>query len=478
MTDPSNCGAARLTRRRVLGAGGLAAVGLGLPRLLRAEANAKPRDETNAASGGGIRPRAKACILFFMEGGPSHIDLWDMKPDAPTNVRGPFRPIQTTLSGFHVCEHLPQWARIMHHMTAIRSVSHTIVDHNASSHYMLTGQYPLRDSQLIRGPSRENAPPFGSVLAKLRPSGKPLPDYVHLPKQMFNCGHFIPGLLAGFLGDAFDPLIAGDPSVPNYEVPGLELRLPESQLDNRRLLLTDIDRGLGRVGDSPALERKDVFYEKAFSLITSPQARRAFNLGREPESVRQRYGFGVRASDVRGNGLQHLGQCLLLARRLVEAGVRLVSVWAGGQAFDGHQNHFNSLTKGLCPPTDQAFSALIEDLAARGLLDETLVVAMGEFGRTPKVGQVTSSAGATPDGRDHWPQCYTVFLAGGGVKAGYVHGASDRFGAYPSDNPVRPEDIAATIYTALGIDPRTQIYDRLNRPHSICSGEPIRDVFA
>jgi hypothetical protein len=413
-----------------------------------------------------------------MEGGPSHIDLWDMKPDAPSHVRGPFQPIQTTLPGFHVCEHLPQWVRIMRYMTAIRSVSHSIVDHNASSYYMLTGQYPMRDSQLIRGPSPENAPPYGSVLAKLRPSGKPLPDYVHLPKQMFNCGHLIPGVMAGFLRDEYDPLIAGDPSAADYQVPGLELRLPDAEFDIRRRLLNDIDRGLGRLSDSRALERKDVFYQKAFSLITSPQARRAFNLSEEPDSVRQRYGFGVRASDVRGNGLQHLGQCLLLARRLVEAGVRLVSVWAGGQAFDGHRDHFTSLTKGLCPPTDQAVSALIEDLADRGLLDETLVVAMGEFGRTPKVGQITSSAGATPDGRDHWPNCYTVFLAGGGMKAGCVFGASDRFAAYPSDNPVRPEDIAATIYTALGIDPRIQIYDRLNRPHSICSGEPIRDVFA
>ncbi len=474
---PSNQhGRDRLTRRRLLSVGSNTALGLGLPQLLSAEANGRPPEAVTRADAG-QSPRAKSCILFFMEGGPSHIDLWDMKPEAPENVRGPFRPIQTTLPGLHVCEHLPQWSRIMHHMTVIRSVSHTFVDHNASSHYMLTGKYPLRDSQLIRGPSRENAPPFGSVLAKLRPSGQPLPDYVHLPKEFFNCGNFIPGVLAGFLGDAFDPLIAGDPSVPNYEVPGLELRLPGSQFESRRRLLNDIDHGLGLVSDRRALERKDVFYEKAFSLITSPQARRAFNLSDEPESVRQRYGFGVRAADVRGNGLRHLGQCLLLARRLVEAGVRLVSVWAGGQAFDGHRDHFNSLVNGLCPPTDQAFSALVEDLADRGLLDETLVVALGEFGRTPKVGQITSSAGATPDGRDHWPNCYTVFLAGGGVKAGYAFGASDRFGAYPSANPVSPEDIAATIYTALGIGLTSQIHDRLNRPHTICSGEPIRDVF-
>ncbi len=179
---------------------------------------------------------------------------------------------------------------------------------------------------------------------------------------------------------------------------------------------------------------------------------------------------------VRGGGMPHLGQCMLLARRLVERGVRLVSVWAGGQAFDGHKGHYNSLVKGLCPPTDQALSALIEDLAERGMLEDTLVACLAEFGRTPKLGQVTSSAGATPDGRDHWPHCFTILFAGGGTKRGYVHGASDRLAAYPTDKPVTPQDVAATIYTALGVDPRHRIRDRFSRPTTLADGEVISDL--
>jgi hypothetical protein len=413
-----------------------------------------------------------------MEGGPSHIDLWDMKPHAPAQVRGIYDPIATSLPGFQVAEKLPQLARVAHHLTVVRSVSHTFVDHNASSYYILTGQVPLKESQLIRGPSGDNAPPYGSVLAKLRPTSQPLPDYVHLPKRMFNCGNFIPGVLSGFLGDRYDPLIAGDPSQPSFEVPGLEQRFSQEHFDRRRALLSDLDHSLARIGDSAALDRMDTFYSRAFSLITAPAARKAFRIEDEPDSVRKRYGMGKRVDGVRGNGLPHLGQSMLLARRLVEAGVRLVTVWAGGQAFDGHTNHFNALTQALCPPTDQALSALIEDLHERGLLDETLVVALCEFGRTPKLGQITSSAGATPDGRDHWPNAYTILLAGAGVKAGSVFGATDQMGAYPTENPVGPVDVAATIYTLMGLDPHTRIYDRLNRPHHLANGQPIQGVMA
>jgi hypothetical protein len=295
---------------------------------------------------------------------------------------------------------------------------------------------------------------------------------------MFNCGNFIPGVLAGFLGDAYDPFIAGDPSRPEYKVPGLEQRLSDSQFHQRRSLLEQIDRGAGRLRDNRAMDRMDTFYEKAFSLITNPKARDAFQIHKEPEAVRRRYGLPKPVSEVRGGGMPHLGQCLLLARRLIERGVRLVTIWAGGQAFDGHQNHFPSLTKGLCPPTDQAVSALIEDLAERGMLDETLFIALSEFGRTPKLGQITSSAGANVDGRDHWPHAYTILLAGAGLEAGLVYGATDRFAAYPTENAVSPGDIAATIYTLMGIDPRTRLYDHLNRPHTIGPGEPILDLFA
>lgn len=466
-----------LTRRNMIEAGSMAALNLSLPGLLRADdAQRRSLRSTTASAAARIPAAAKSCILFFMEGGPSHIDLWDMKPDAPDQIRGIYSPIDTSLPGLRICDQLPQLATRMHHFATVRSVSHRIVDHNASTYYMLTGQTPFRDGQLIRGPGRDNAPPFGSVLSKFRPTGQALPDYVHLPKRMFNCGHFIPGVLAGFLGDRYDPFIAGDASRADYEVPGLERRVPDGRLNRRRHLLHDVDRALGTLGADRALDRLDTFYDKAFSLITSAEARRAFRIQDETESTRRRYGLPRKVEGVRGGGLPHLGQSMLLARRLVEAGVRLVSVWAGGQAFDGHRNHFNSLSRGLCPATDRALSALIDDLDERGLLDSTLVIALAEFGRTPKLGQITSTAGATPDGRDHWPNAYTILLAGAGVRAGMVHGATDRIGAYPTESPVSPEDVAATVYQLLGIDPHTRIRDPLNRPHTLAPGRPIAPI--
>lgn len=463
----------RYTRRQSLGAAAGAALGLSLPHLLRSEAVSGENDEVAT-----LPAKAKSCILFFMEGGPSHIDLWDMKPDAPEQIRGVFTPIETSLPGFQVCEHLPQFARIAHHLAVIRTCSHTIVDHNAASQYMLSGRPPLRDGQLIRGPSPENPPPYGSVLAKLRPTDQPLPDYVHLPKQFFNCGNYIPGVLAGILGDAYDPLIAGDASQPNFHVSGLDLKLPRNQFDSRRSLLSRMDHDLGRLSEHQSLDRMDTFYQKAFNLITSPVARRAFQIKDEPEHVRTRYGLGKHVGGVRGEGMPHLGQSFLLARRLIEAGVRLVSVWAGGQAFDGHTQHFHALKEGLCPPTDQAVSALLEDLSERGLLDETLLVAISEFGRTPKLGQITSTAGAGADGRDHWPNAFTAFFAGAGVKPGMIHGATDRLGGFPTMDPVSPEDIAATIYTLLGVNPHARIYDRFNRPHPLTEGQAVENLLS
>lgn len=458
------------TRRRCLGTVAGSALGLTLPGLLRAEETDEPAATFPA--------KAKSCILYFMEGGPSHIDLWDMKPDAPEQIRGIFSPIDTTLPGFQVCEQLPQLAKVSHHLAVVRSVSHSIVDHNAASQYMLSGRYPLRDGQLIRGPSAENPPPYGSVMAKLNPTDQPLPDYVHLPQQFFNCGNFIPGVLAGLLGDAYDPLIAGDASQPDFHVSGLERRLSDAQFDSRRTLLQRMDQDLGKLSEHRSLDRMDTFYQKAFSLITSPTARRAFKIEEEPASVRERYGLRKTVANFRGNGMPHLGQSFLLARRLIEAGVRLVSVWAGGQAFDGHTQHFNALKEALCPPTDQSVSALLEDLSERGLLEETLFVAVSEFGRTPKMGQITSTAGAGADGRDHWPNAFTAFFAGAGVKPGMIHGSTDRLGAYPTSDLVTPEDIAATIYTLLGVNPRGRIYDRFNRPHHLTDGYAIENLFS
>jgi hypothetical protein len=409
-----------------------------------------------------------------------------MKPLAPAEVRGEFQPIASTLAGVPVCEHLPLLARQMHRLALIRSVHHDVVDHNAGSYYALTGRSPVVGGKLIVADEPDNFPPYGAVLSRLTPATANLPEFVHLPDIMSNNGYDLPGERAGFLGPAYDPLVAGDPSAPGYKVPGLELpaEIPAPRLDRRRTLLDELDRSAGGPTGDPKWTGMQTHYQRAFSLLASDETQQAFELAREPASVRERYGLPDRVDRSvearKFGGLPHLGQCLLLARRLVESGVRLVTVCTGrriDQSWDTHRQHFPLLKKSLLPYADRAFSALLEDLAERGLLDETLVVAMGEFGRTPKLGQITSGAGADAAGRDHWPHCYTVLIAGGGIRPGTVYGASDAFAAYPKSNAVTPEDIAATIYHALGIPPETVIYDSLDRPHVVALGTPIGELF-
>lgn len=461
----------QLTRRGLVQTGTLAALGLGLPQLL-AESPQRPN-------------RAKSCILFFLEGGPSHIDLWDLKPKAPAEIRGEFAPISTTLPTVSACEHLPQLARQMHHLALVRSVHHQVVDHNAGAYYMLTGRPPFAGSKLIVRPEPDLFPTFGSVLAHLHP-GRDLPEFVHIPEIMSNNGSDLPGEFAGFLGPRFDPFVTGDPSAPNYEVPGLALprSVSPERLDRRRQFLAQAERRADpTLRESAPWTRLETQYEKVYSLLSSTKVRDAFDLSREPDAIRRRYGYPDRSDRSvearKFGGLPHLGQSLLLARRLIEAGVRLVTVCTGrriDQAWDTHRQHFPLLKKSLLPYADQGFSALLEDLSNRGLLDETLVVAMGEFGRTPKLGQITSGAVADAGGRDHWPHCYTVLFAGAGIRTGTIYGESDEYAAYPKTSPVTPEDIAATIYAALGLDPEQRIYDPLNRPSPLALGEPIADL--
>jgi uncharacterized protein (DUF1501 family) len=458
---------ARNSRRTFLRVGAAGFVGLSLPDLLRAATSAT---------------KAKSLIVMAMEGGPAHQDLWDMKPDAPANVRGEFKPIATTVPNLVFCEHLPLLAKQAHHLAFIRSVHHTIGDHNAGYYYALTGKEPLANGKLIVSPSADNFPPIPSVVAKLRPTGHPLPDLVQTPDMMSNNGFLLPGQHAGFFGAALDPFISGDPSLPNYMIPGLDLPkdLPASRIAARRSLLDTIDHTLG---DGAAVDRLEAHYQRAFRLISSPEARRAFDLSQEPQKVRDRYGLdpdNPRRQEARKfGGLPHLGQCLLLARRLIESGVRVVTVCTGArfdQSWDTHRDHFPLLKRSLLPMFDRGFSALLEDLHQRNLLDSTLVVAMGEFGRTPKIGQITSDAGADKGGRDHWPHCYTVMMAGGGIPGGAIYGASDRFAAYPLRNPVTPQDIAATIYKAMGIDPEMTVRDTLDRVQTLSLGTPIREL--
>jgi hypothetical protein len=463
-----------MCRRSLLSLGGLWPFGLTLPRLLAAQ----PRVRRRAA---------QRCLLVFMEGGPSHIDLWDVKPQAPLEVRGEFRPIQSSHPELPLSELLPGLSRHAHRFAVIRSVTHGIVDHNAGSYYALCGRFPVEGGQLVLTDRADTFPPLGAVVAKLRPTSGPLPAYVQIAEKQFNNGYDIPGQAGGFLGPAYDPFVTGDPSIPDFTPSGFS-PLPELSADRiaqRSRLLADLEQSLARLSDDPRWDRLGVFQRQALQLISSPEVRSAFDLSQEPAALREKYGMdrgSNRAIEARKfGGLPHLGQSTLLARRLLERGVRLVTLVTGrriDQAWDTHRQHFRLMRQSLCPPFDQAMTALLDDLAERGLLDDTLVVFFGEFGRTPKIGYVTSGAGATSDGRDHWPYCYSVVMAGAGIQPGALYGASDRDGAYPIRDAVRPEDIVATVYAALGIAPHTEIFDREGRPHVVSTGRPIEAVLA
>jgi hypothetical protein len=447
----------RLTRRELLRIGGLGAAGLGLAQVLRQQAAAAPN----------VRPRVRAVILLQHYGGPSHIDLSDPKPDAPAEIRGEFQTIATSLPGYRVSELMPHIARVCDRLTLIRSMNHPIANHNPASYLALTGHTPERDV-VTAAASAGDWPAFGSVLAKYRPSTRHVPPFVQLPHIAADKDK-CPGQSAGILGSRYDPLIVrGDPSDPNYRAD--ELSLPAdinaARLDDRRALLETLDPQARR--QETLLQDMDAHVAQAFSILTSPRTKQAFDLGREPDKVRDRYGRNL------------VGQCYLLCRRLIEAGVGFVTCFNGsspGNGWDTHRDNFQLLKTKLMPPDDQAFAALIEDLEARGLLASTLVIWAGEFGRSPYV----AKAGATfvgAGGRDHWPRCYTLALAGGGMRRGFVYGSSDRHAAVPLDKPTTPADIAATLYHALGIDPRAEIRDPLGRPLPLTTGTPIDDLFA
>jgi hypothetical protein len=454
-------------RREVLRAGALGLFGLGLPELLQAQQAAGP---TPAG-------KARACILLFMWGGPAQQDTWDPKPNAPAEYRGEFRPISTRVPGVQVCEHLPRLARHMDTLALLRAMTHSDVDHTTATHFLLTGRgVPRRGA-----PRTEDWPTYGAVLSWLGRGRGPLPPFVSMmPVVPDGAPRFVEeshGQDAGWLGPLHHPLrIDADASKPDYGVGEFSLRadLPPPRTEGRRQLLRDLDgqrRGLERQLEAAAMGGH---YERAFALLASRGATEAFDLMREPLAVRERY------------GLNPHGQSVLQARRLVEAGVPLVTVFWPNDGltnvsvyWDTHNRNFLDLKERLCPVADQAFSALLEDLEQRGLLGETLVVWTGEMGRTPRVGQsVVGGAGAGRDGRDHWPHVFTTVLAGGGVRGGVVHGASDRYAAYPAANPTSPDDLAATVYHCLGVDPHTQLRDPFGRPLTLCEGSPIQAVLA
>jgi hypothetical protein len=449
----------RFSRRRLLAAGSSGIAGLCLPSLLRAH----ERPDSVA--------RAKHVILLHQFGGPSHLDTFDMKPDAPDGIRGEFKPIATCQPGLSVTEHLPRFATVIDRFAQVRSVNHRMKNHNSATYYSLTGHAPPVDDIRLRD-TQELYPAYGSTVARLRPvEDRAVPSFVAYP-HVLRDGSVTPGQGASFLGKAFDPFfIARDPNRPDFQLPELSLpaSLPLDRLDDRRGLRRLVDRHADLSSWSETSRGIDAFYSRAMTMLSSPKVKRAFDLGEEPVRLRDAYGRTA------------YGQSCLLARRLVEAGVRFVSVYfapfIGGASggWDTHGDNFNQLKKRLLPITDLAVPALIQDLHSRGLLEETLVVWMGEFGRTPQV-QNTKQFG--PDGRGHWPDCYTVLMAGGGIIPGAIYGSSDRIGAYPATQPASPDDIAATMFWALGIDPATEVKDALGRPLPIATGRPITCLFA
>jgi Protein of unknown function (DUF1501) len=469
----------RLSRRHLLRLGSLGALGLTLPRLLQAEAKAT-LPERSMGTGGMHRP-IRSCILIFHYGGPSHIDTFDMKPNAPAEIRGQFGSIATSVPGLRVCEHLTHTSKVMHRVAVIRSMHHPMTNHNAAAFTALCGRNPLKGDLELLSNDRNDPPCYGAILSASLREKQGLPTFVALPHVMYNVVQ-LPGQVAGFLGSAHNPFqVSADPNAPDFHLGELDLpgNVSVERLDHRASLLNRLDgqkacadtviqapqlvtstpnQATQKLGGDPFA----IYTEKAFRLLHSPTVGHAFHLGSEDPKLRDRY------------GLNKLGQSVLLARRLVEAGVRFVTVYDGqhnGQEanWDAHSDVFGRLKNNLIPPADQAFATLIDDLAARELLDETLVISMGEFGRTPKIN--------TTAGRDHWPNCYSVVLAGGGVQGGITFGSSDKFGAYPDSDPVTPADLAATLFSRFGLDPAGEVCDLTSRPYKLADGQPIRALF-
>lgn len=458
----------QVARRELLRVGGLSLLGMSLPQVLRAAEQSSPR-----APG-----RIKSVILFNLLGGPSHMDMFDMKPDAPAEVRGEFRPIETSQPGIQVCEHLPNVARLMHKACLIRTISHTYDSHDPL--VIMTG-FTEANPQL---PTQPTYPPdIGAVCQYLGLGPKDMPGAVCLPCYPgWGEGGRRGGPYGGFLGSQYDamfslcaPKFDREPKFHHYDpvlamgepfLPGLDelTEVTSSRLAGRRTLLQQFDDVFRSANESSAPERLDKYQQRAFSMLTSSRIRQAFDLAQEKDTTREDYGRNL------------YGSSLLVARRLVEAGVPFISVHQEifkhyGHSYDMHENNFNMLRNVNLPVLDRAYPALIEDLERRGLLDSTLVIVMGEMGRSPKV-----NARA---GRDHWPSCGFSLLAGGGIQQGTVYGATDKIAAYPVTNKVHPADLIATVYHLLGIDPHLLVHDRMGRPIEIArGGEPIEGVLA
>ncbi|MBQ18718.1 MAG: hypothetical protein CMJ65_16525 [Planctomycetaceae bacterium] len=419
-----------VSRRHALRLGGTGALaGLSLPTLLELEAK--------AASPNGAQ--AKSCIMIFLEGGPSHIDMWDLKPQAPKEVRGSFHPIATNVPGTRIGNILPRCARVADKFTILRSHSHRDNGHQTGRHWCLTGYKPrFGDGQAQGTPWNELFPSIGSIIARELGRNGDVPPYISVPEPMGPGG-------PGFYGAGYAPFtIETDPVQPDFKVRDLSLAAGTSRrrFDLRRRLLAGVEKLSGDTAVRGRARTMSTYYQKALELVTSPAARRAFDIQSESPSVRERY------------GLTSLGQCALLSRRLVEAGCRFVGISHG--SWDTHVDNFTSHEKALAPSADAALSSLLADLDERGMLDETMVVMWGEMGRTPRI-----NANA---GRDHWSMCQSVIMAGGGIKRGAVVGASDKTASYPTTTPHGVRDLLRTILGQMGVDCDRRYFTPLGRP--------------
>jgi hypothetical protein len=438
----------------------------------------------------GRLPRAKSVIYIFLSGGLGQQDSFDMKPDAPDSIRGEFNPISTQTAGIQICEHLPLLAARSNKWALVRSLTHPYNEHSEGHMVMLTGRTPMPRGFQSRGPRPSDWPSIASIATDRMIAPNNLPPAVVLPERLIHrTGRVIPGQFAGTMGSHRDPWIASavpfNPATygayPDYEfhhargkennkdvsfqAPQLALpeELSQSRFTKRIELMRELDRQRASLEAAAGVERFDQYRQSAISLLVDPKATQAFDITGADEKTQDQY------------GRNSFGRSLLMARQLVEAGVSLVQVNLGNnEAWDTHGNAFPNLKNFLFPPTDRAVSALIDDLDQRGLLDDTLIVMAGEFGRTPKLSTLAAHYKAA--GRDHWGAVQTVFFAGGGVKGGTVIGSSDRIGGYPDADPQKPENMAATIYQALGIPQTAYWHDELDRPHPIYFGDPIRGL--
>jgi hypothetical protein len=471
-----------LTRRDLLRVGGSGLLGLTLGKLFGLQARAADAGHTGGKGWG----KAKSVIMVYLQGGPSHLDLWDPKENVPDNVRSPFSNIATKLPGVKFTEILPKLAAVNDKFTMIRSMSYTpngLFNHTAAIYQLMTGYTTdkVSPSGQLEPPDPKDFPNYGSQIVRIKPPDVPMLPFVMLPRPLQESNVVGKGGTAGFLGRAYDPYTLfpeGDDMDMNkmdrIRIDDLKLR-PEvfgSRLERRAHLRDLINAGMPEIDKAVADYNLNTYYERALNLVISGRARDAFDLSRESAKTKELYGKNT------------FGMSLLLARRLVEAGTRVVEVvWPKVANSDNHSwDHHVGLTQRMKnqsgPMFDGGLSGLIADLDDRGLLSETLVVCIGEFGRSPQKGVSTSGNGNSPDGRDHWPYCYTSVVAGAGIKRGYVHGESDKTGSAPRKDPVHPIEILATIYHAFGIDPHTLVENHLKQPRELVQAEPVTALFA